>query len=183
MTRGPSREPNYTALDITALRFHPPSLKSVVPLEKRVCLQERPGEERQGPGQKTVLRPALFCMVAAVFFSPFFFCLFFSLVRLPLWGRDGGWGADMMDGTWGLGRDGGGCGEDGDGGAQCRAPCLRGTCEAWGGHGWWVDSRRGGGSTACVCVSVFLSKRVDEIMEEGESVAVKECAWDVWVYV
>lgn len=33
---------------------------------------ERPGEERQGPGQKVVLRPALFCLVAAVFFSPFF---------------------------------------------------------------------------------------------------------------
>ena len=40
-----------------------------------MCLQERPGEERQGPGQKTVLGPALFCMVAAVFFSPRL-CLF-----------------------------------------------------------------------------------------------------------
>lgn len=26
--------------------------------------------------------------------------------------------------------------DDRDGGAQCRAPCLRGTCEAWGGPGW-----------------------------------------------
>lgn len=34
---------------------------------------------------------------------------------------------------------GGGCGDDRDGGAQCRAPCLRGTCEAWGGPGWWGD--------------------------------------------
>lgn len=66
-------------------------------------MQESPGEERQGPGQKTVLRPALFCMVAAVFFSPLF-CLFFSLGLLPLWGRDGGRGADMMDGTGGHGR-------------------------------------------------------------------------------
>lgn len=26
--------------------------------------------------------------------------------------------------------------EDKDGGALCRAPCLKGTCEAWGGLGW-----------------------------------------------
>lgn len=26
-------------------------------------------------------------------------------------------------------------------GAQCRAPCLRGTCEAWGGPGWWTKGR------------------------------------------
>lgn len=30
------------------------------------------------------------------------------------------------------------------GGAQCRAPCLRGTCEAWGGPGWWTQGQIGG---------------------------------------
>lgn len=86
---GPSWGPSYTALDRTTPQVHPPSIKAVVPLEKRVCLQERPGEERQGVGQKTVLRSALFCMVAA--FLPF---LFFGLAVFVGWrprGRYDGW--------------------------------------------------------------------------------------------
>lgn len=38
------------------------------------------------------------------------FCLFFSLGWMPLWGCDGGQGADMMDGTGGHGRAGVGSG-------------------------------------------------------------------------
>lgn len=164
MTRGPTRGPNYTALDSNTPRFHPPSLWAVVPSEKRVCLQERPGEERQGPGQKTVLGPALFCMVAAVFFSPRL-CLFFSLGSLPLWGRDGGRGADMMDGTgWRGARTswGGPQGRRRMEGAQCRAPCLRGTCEAWGGPGWEGGLGPIGGVRFLFCVRRSVDGNVEE---------------------
>lgn len=144
MTRGPSPWPNYTALDSTTPHFQPPSLQAVVPSEKRVCLQGRPGEERQGPGQKAALGPALFCMVAAVFFYAFFLILPFlffwpsGLCEDVMEAR----GADMMDESGVHGRKtggGGGCRDDRDGGAQCRAACLRGTCKAWGGPGWWGD--------------------------------------------
>lgn len=37
----------------------------------------------------------------------------------------------MGEKGWGVG-----CTDDRDGGARCRAPSLRGTCEAWGGPGW-----------------------------------------------
>lgn len=53
----------------------------------------------------------------------------------------------MMDesGVHGRKTGGGGrCRDDRDGGAQCRAPCLRGTCRAWGGPGWWGDPVQGG---------------------------------------
>lgn len=84
-----------------------------------------------------VLRPALFCMVAAVFFSPLFFAFSFLWVRCLCGECDGGRGADMMDGTGGHGQAREGAqGRLGWGGAQCRAPCLRGTCEAWRGLGW-----------------------------------------------
>lgn len=129
-----------------------------------MCLQERPGEERQGPGQKTVLGPALFCMVAAVFFSPRL-CLFFSLGSLPLWGRDGGRGADMMDGTgWRGARTswGGPQGRRRMEGAQCRAPCLRGTCEAWGGPGWEGGLGPIGGVRFLFCVRRSVDGNVGE---------------------
>lgn len=38
-------------------------------------------------------------MVAAIFFWPFFLAFSFLWVRGLFWGRDGGRGADMMDGT------------------------------------------------------------------------------------
>lgn len=56
----------------------------------------------------------------------------------------------MMDGTWGYGQVGrrGGCR---DGEAQCRAPCLRGTCVAWGEPGWCTDPARGGYGLYVTC--------------------------------
>lgn len=69
-------------------------------------------------------------MVAVVFFSPFFlaFLLVSSLCGDTMEaerGRYDGWN-----------KPGGRPREDKDGGALCRAPCLKGTCEAWGGLGW-----------------------------------------------
>lgn len=99
---------------------------------------------KAGPGTKdgtsasTVLHGSGRILLCFFFILPFLFFWPSGLCEDAMEAR----GADMMDESGVHGRKtggGGGCRDDRDGGAQCRAPCLRGTCEAWGGPGWWVD--------------------------------------------
>lgn len=99
VTRGPSRGPNYTALDSNTPRFQPPSLRAVVPLEKRVCLRGETRRGEAGPRTKDDTRASTVLHGSSYILLAFLFSLFFSLGVRPFWGRDGGQGADMMDGT------------------------------------------------------------------------------------
>lgn len=79
----------------TPLLQYTPSL-ALVPPQERVCLGERPARRGRAWDKSLVLRPALFCMVAALFFSSF--CLFFSSLA-GIVGLSWRLGVDMMDGA------------------------------------------------------------------------------------